>query len=132
MLLRLATNAVRMIFQRMEIREDNGKMGDSYKIIIRTNLCDRTIKQTNKQVYWNKVFLAPMSNNSTKIKDLCINAIEMILKVFHFSLVITIHLIVVEEKCKFWDFEKCYIFLVCMIKYGADNSNLHTREQWHS
>ena len=30
-------------FQTMEIREDNGKTGDLYEIIVRTNLCDRSI-----------------------------------------------------------------------------------------
>ena len=42
--LRTATNAVRTIFRQWNFGKTMEKQGDSYEIIVRTNLCDRSIR----------------------------------------------------------------------------------------
>ena len=42
--LRTATNAVRTIFRQWKFGKTVGKQGDSYEIIVRTNICDRSIR----------------------------------------------------------------------------------------
>ena len=43
--LRTATNAVRTIFRQWKFEKTMEKQGDSYEIIVRTNLCDRSISK---------------------------------------------------------------------------------------
>ena len=44
--LRTATNVVRTIFRHLKFGKTMEKQGDSYEIIVRTNLCDRSIMYT--------------------------------------------------------------------------------------
>ena len=50
--LRNATNAGRMIFKQWKFGKTMEKRGDSYEIIVRTNLCDRSVTYILTHLEW--------------------------------------------------------------------------------
>ena len=83
--LRTATYAVRTIFRQWKFGKTIEKQGDSYEIIVRTNLCDRSINHLSYIHYSRVVFaLFPSTNyyqllehtlffssNLQSLEDLC-------------------------------------------------------------